>query len=114
MKKDFLAINMQKEVESVDARLGQIYRTLYDRTIDFGGHPNVMGVAGNMAMDEQPDRITLPHLYLHGDDLALLMALKSTAQVGATSLHIFQHVFPERFMILGVRDTLAKLRTMNL
>jgi hypothetical protein len=114
MKKEFLAINVQKVVESVDARLGQVYRILYDRAIDFGGHPNVMGVAGNMAMDEQPDRIMLNHLYLHGDDDALLMALKSTAQTGATSLHIFQHIFPERFMILGVRDTLMKLRTMNL
>jgi hypothetical protein len=114
MKKEFLAVNVQKEIESVDTRLGQIYRTLYDRAIDFGGHPNVRGVAGNMAMDEQPDRVMMNHLYLHGDDDALLMALKSTAQVGVTSLHIFQHVFPERFMILGVRDTLAKFRTMNL
>ena len=65
-------------------------------------------------MDEQPDRITLTHLYLHGDDDALLMGLKSTAQVGAASLHIFQHVFRERFMILGVRGMLEKLRTMNL
>ena len=114
MRKEFLAINVQKAVEAVDTRLGQVYRVLYDRAIDFGAHPNVMGVAGSMLMDEQPDKIMINHLYLHGDDNALLMALKSTAQTGLTSLHIFQHVFPERFLILGVRDTLMKLRTLNL
>jgi hypothetical protein len=51
-----------------------------------------------MAMDEQTDRIMLTLTYLHEDDDALLMVLKSTAQVGVTSLHIFQHVFTERFI----------------
>lgn len=114
MKKAFMAINVQAVVASVDVRLGEVYQTLYDRAIDFGGHPNVMGVAGNMAMDEQTDRIMIKHLYLHEVDDALLMTLKSVAQVGTTSLHIFQHAFQERFMLLGVREMLILLRTKNL
>jgi hypothetical protein len=37
-------------------------------------------------------------------------ALKTTAQVGITSLHIFQHVFPERFIPLGLPRTLMRMQ----
>lgn len=114
MKKRFLAIDVQKVVASVDSRLGQIYEELYDRAIDFGAHPNVRGVTGSMTMDEGPEQTKLMHIYLHGDDLALASALKSTAQAGLTSLHIFQHVFPVRFQLLGLRERLAELRKRNL
>lgn len=114
MKKQFRAIDVQKVVASVDSRLGQIYDELYERAIDFGGHPNVRGVTGSMTMDEGPEQTKIMHMYLHGDDLSLGHALKSTAQTGLTSLHIFQHVFTERFQLLGLRDRLAELRKRNL
>ena len=114
MKRAFQAVNVQKVVESADARLGEIYRTLYERAIDFGGHPNVMSVTGNMTMNECDGRVEMNHLYLHGDDDALLMALKTTAQVGITSLHVLQHVFQERFMLLGLHEKLAQIQQMGL
>jgi hypothetical protein len=114
MKKAFLAVNVAKEVECVDSKLGEIYHTLYERTIDFGGHPNVMSVTGNMTMKHQEDRVVFTHLYLHGNDDAMAMALKTTAQVGITSLHVFQHVFPERFMLLGLQETLMRIRAQGL
>jgi hypothetical protein len=50
-------------------------------------------------------------IYLHGNDMPLRHCRKSTAQAGVCSLHIFQHIFSERFMLLGIRDKLIKLRT---
>jgi hypothetical protein len=113
MKREFRAVSVQKVVRSVDARLGKIYRMLYQRTIDFGGHPNVMSVTGNMTMTEQEDRVMMNHLYLNGDDDALLMVLKTSAQVGLTSLLAFQHVFQERFMLLGLRERLLQCEKWN-
>jgi hypothetical protein len=49
-----------------------------------------------------------------GDSIALMHGLKSTAQSGLCSLHVFQHIFRERFQLLGLRERLAKLRTRNL
>ena len=37
-------------------------------------------------------------------------ALKSTAQTGLCSLHLFQWIFKARFALLGVSETLAALR----
>jgi hypothetical protein len=114
MRNEFKAINIQAVVASAERRLGEVFQELYERSIDFGGHPNVMGVSGNMSAKDEGDRVQLSHHYLHANDTGFYMALKSTAQVGATSLHIFQHVFTARFQILGVRETLAKLRTKDI
>jgi hypothetical protein len=45
-----------KTLESVDANLGATIKALYERTIDFGAHPNEQGVAGSMTLAETPDR----------------------------------------------------------
>jgi len=114
VRRAFRAIDVQKTVAGAEARLGEVYEQLYERSINFGAHPNVLGVTASMTMQRDTDQTQLQHLYLHDDDLTLAMGLKSTAQVGATSLHIFQYVFQERFMLLGVRELLMELRKQNL
>jgi hypothetical protein len=44
----------------------------------------------------------------------LLHALRNTAQVGLTALHIFQHIYPEKFELLGVMQEMQKLRNENI
>ena len=110
MRKEFQAIKVERTIIAVDAELGRIYSDFYNRAVDFGGHPNTRGVTGSMKMEETPDLKQYLQVYLHGDDMARRHALQSTAQVGVCSLHIFQHILPERFMLLGIRDRLIGLR----
>ena len=103
-------MKVDSAIQSADAGLGRVYSELYDRAIDFGGHPNTRGVTGSMQLEEGPDLSQYLQIYLHGDDMALRHCLKSTAQVGVCSLHVFQHILPERFTLLGIREKLIELR----
>jgi hypothetical protein len=51
---------------------------------------------------------------LSADPKVLLHALRNTAQVGLTVLHIFQHIFSAKFELLGVKQEMQKLRNENL
>ncbi len=52
----------------------------------------------------------IQQLYLHSDGLPMDFALKTTAQIGICSLHLFQWIFKERFSLLGITDRLQALR----
>jgi hypothetical protein len=111
MRRQFQAVNVENSIRSADARLGEVYSDLYNRAIDFGGHPNTRGLTGSMQLEESEEGSHYMQIYLHGNDMPLRHCRKSTAQAGVCSLHIFQHIFSERFMLLGIRDKLIKLRT---
>jgi len=53
-------------------------------------------------------------LALSADEKMLLHAMKCTAQVELTSLFIFQHIFKDRFEILGIGAEMASLCKENL
>ncbi len=97
-------------VEKLDAKLAGIFDMVYERAIDFGGHPNEMAMTGSMSITEDADRKTFVIKYLDDNPLALSHAIKSTAQAGLCSLFIFQHIFPERFELLGLKQQLQTLR----
>jgi hypothetical protein len=111
MKKAFQGIEVEETVVATDKELGRVYKELYDRTIDFGGHPNLHGVLTNMLIENSHDKRELQLIYLHGNENTVLHALKTTAQVGLCSLHLSQHVFPERFLLLQIREKLIELRS---
>jgi len=110
MKKAFLGVEVEQTILATDKELARIYGELYERTIDFGGHPNLRGVLSNMMWNEGNEKRELQQIYLHANETTVLHALKTTAQVGMCSLHLFQHVFPERFSLLQIRDRLTQLR----
>jgi hypothetical protein len=110
MKKAFLGPEVEQTIVAKDKELGPVYKDLYERTIDFGGHPNLRGVVSNMLLKETADKRELQPVYLHADETIVLHALKTTAQVGVCSLHLFQHVLAERFLLLGIREKLIELR----
>jgi hypothetical protein len=110
MKKAFLGVEVQQTILATDTELARIYNDLYERTIDFGGHPNLRGVVSNVLLNEAFDKRELQPIYLHADETTVLHALKTTAQVGVCSLYLFQNVFPEQFLLLQIREKLIELR----
>jgi hypothetical protein len=109
-RNEFSAASIEKTVTEVEAKLGEIYKELYQRTIDFGGHPNERGVSSNMKLEESADKKEFLQIYLHADELYILGYFEEVARVGFCCLHIFQHIFKERFSILGLKDRLFALR----
>jgi hypothetical protein len=62
--------------------------------------------------DEQLTSITT--LALTNDPIITMFAMKSVAQVGLTSLCIFQHMFEAKFELLGIRVEMDALRRAGL
>ena len=110
VRREFQHVAVLETLRARDATLHPIIEQLYQRAIDFGAHPNERAMTGSMLLEEQPDRVELQQIYLHGDSLSLDHVIKTTAQVGLGSLCILRHIFRHRFEILGLEDVLDQLR----
>jgi hypothetical protein len=102
--------NVSASVTAANLDMGQRFETLYQQTIDFGAHPNLLSVAGHMDIVEGSDVRVMDSVYLHADGLALDMALKTTARCGVCALELMQHVYNARLELLGVNAQLPGLQ----
>ena len=110
VKNEFKVSNVRATIEKANRHTAKVFAQLYERAIDFGGHPNERSITGSLKITDLGDRKSFDLLYLHGDGLPLVHALKTTAQAGVCALEILQGAFPERFELLGVRTALLELR----
>ncbi len=113
-KSKFRIGKIRSIIASFDTRLAEVFRTFYERSVDFGGHPNPHGIMGAIQMPESPVDQSFTALALSTDKQVLLHAMKSAAQVGLTALFIFQHIFKPKFELLGIREEMDKLRSEHL
>ncbi|MEQ1936068.1 MAG: hypothetical protein ABL962_19615, partial [Fimbriimonadaceae bacterium] len=110
VRSNFSVGKVQAAIAAANADKARAYKTLYDRSIDFGAHPNIHGLASNMKIIEKGKDRIVQIVYLHTDGVQMQSSLKTTAQAGVCALEIFQEAFPERFQEMGVTDTLARVR----
>jgi hypothetical protein len=110
VKQEFRISNVRATIMRLNQHTAKIFDELYQRTIDFGAHPNERAVTSSMIIKDHDDRKELQQIYLHGDGPILDHGLKTTAQAGVCALEIFQEVFAARFEILGVRAEILQLR----
>lgn len=95
---------------TVDRELHATVERLYERTIDYGGHPNERSVTSNMSMESIGEEVLVRQFYLQVDSLALEHALKTAAQIGLGALYIFKSVFPDKFVNPDLAATMNQLR----
>lgn len=86
-------------------------KLLYERTIDYGAHPNPRALVSALEQEESEGSIHFQRLYLVGDDEPLHLCLRSTAQVGVGSLEVFRNIYRTRYELLGIEERLRKLRS---
>jgi hypothetical protein len=113
-KTRFRISEIRSVIASFDAKLAAVFQTFYERSIDFGGHPNPHATNSAIQMAEDPADRSFTALALSTDEQILLHAMKSVTQVGLTALFIFQHIFKAKFELLGIRAEMDKLRSENL
>ena len=109
VKKGFQHVTVMESLRNRDAELHRTIKDLYERTIDFGGHPNERAVTGSMEVLDDQGRVELKQIFLHNNSLALDHVIKTSAQIGVGSLLVFQHIFRHRFELLGLPDVLSTL-----
>jgi hypothetical protein len=56
MKKAFTHGKLHKTIEKYDRGLLKVFDQLYERSIDFGGHPNQRGVVGSIRVTHDQDK----------------------------------------------------------
>jgi hypothetical protein len=89
-----------------DAKLAEHFDLFYQRSIDFGAHPNPHATMSATVLD----KTGFTPVALTDDPEFINFALKSTAEVGLTALCVLQHVFKERFELLGIRQEIDTLK----
>jgi hypothetical protein len=110
VKRNFRHVDVMKTLVTRDAALHDILFELYERTIDFGGHPNERAVLSSTSMRDEGESTVIRNQYLHsGDSSALDHALHTSAQIGLGSLIVFQLIYKERFGILDLQDKVESL-----
>lgn len=110
MKEQFRISEVKAVVRRFDAKLADIFDEMYQRTIDFGGHPNPHAAFGMMIMEERGGSTVITTWATTGDEKIIAHALKSAAQVGLNALYIFQHALKAKFELLGIRAEIEALR----
>ncbi|RJP64552.1 MAG: hypothetical protein C4539_14345, partial [Ignavibacteriales bacterium] len=64
VKNEFRITCLFDELESIDKKLHRISKDLYDRTIDFGAHPNERAFSSNMKILEGTETVKMELRYM--------------------------------------------------
>jgi hypothetical protein len=108
-RKAFISADVSKSVMKTSEKLGKTYDQLYQLTIDYGAHPNEAALYGSMKMLKPTTGGTRMEIgQLQGHGVGMDFALKTTAEVGFCVLKIFEVIFPERFIAVGVSERIKK------
>jgi hypothetical protein len=113
-KDKFRISEVKKVIVGFDARLAEPFQEFYERSIDFGGHPNPHATMSAIEIGREGSDGTVLTLALSTEPKVLLHAMKSVAQVGLTTLFIFQHIFGAKFELLGINAEMNALRREHL
>lgn len=109
-KDEFTHGKVLRHIKGAHAGLGEAYSALYDRTIDYGAHPNERGTSVSMTIGETDDGgVRFNMVYLHADGVVLDFLLRTTAQVGICVLRIAQVIYPLRSQATGVQFQLETI-----
>ena len=114
-KAEFQVGKIRRMIATFDEKLAAIFKLLYDRSIDYGGHPNPYGLLTGLKLETEKEGLTsITTLALTDDPIITRFAMKSVAQVGLTVLYIFQQMFRAKFELLGIRAEMDALRRAGL
>lgn len=109
VRREFQIRTLIDDFRSHDQKTGQAFDTLYNRTIDYGAHPNVYALMTSLNLKSEAKTHTFEVKYFNSDRIPMDLALKTTPQVGLTVLRVFENIFSTRFELLGINKEVEKL-----
>lgn len=112
VRETFTYGNIYRHIKAADTALGTIYDQLYERVIDYGGHPNERGYSLSSSIETTEDGgMQFNTIYLHNGDLQLSAGIRTTIQIGLCVLKIASIIYPHRVQAIGIKhkiETLSK------
>jgi hypothetical protein len=101
-KSEFSAGSVRSTHEAVDPGTAMDLQALYARTIDFGGHPNQLGLLSGLTKSKAGKTTTYQVPVLCADTLPMVTTLHAVAAVAIGVLKVFQAIFGIRFQLLDM------------
>ena len=91
LRKNFEISTIKNAIAGFDKKLSEIFKDMYDRSIDFGGHPNPHAMLGSAYIDKDDDEqlTSMSTFALAVNPKTIEFAMHKVAQVGLTTLCIF-------------------------
>jgi hypothetical protein len=108
VREEFTIRRLLETLKASSERQAEIAETLYERCIDYGGHPNERALTQGLKTEANETTVNLQIIYLSADSDVLRPCLKTAAQVGVTVLEIFRLIFKERFDLIGLTEKLKQ------
>src|SRR6266849_2245832 len=108
-KTEFTVANVRATHSALDPAAAAVLQTLYDRTIELGGHPNERGVLAAMTRTDTGQVRIFGVVFLTDNLVAIAVALKTAVEAAVGALKTFRLIFPERFAIMGTDGEIDKL-----
>jgi hypothetical protein len=110
-KNEFRVDNVRQTHKGLDRATADAMDRMYQETIEFGGHPNQVGVGSSAVIDEESDSDLgwLKVAVLNPGTLAALHALKTAVEVAVGVCRTVSLIYPERFRISGLDREIGRL-----
>jgi hypothetical protein len=106
----FTIEKVKAAVRRRDTKLADIFDENYERSIDFGAHPNPNAVfSSTIPLYEGDGKLSLMTMALYNEPKILVHAFKCTGQVGLTALHVFQYAFGAEFEQSGIARKMEEI-----
>lgn len=108
-KAEFTIKNVRSTHEALDPSTASELSSLYESLIDYGAHPNQMGVLTGVTSQRSASQIDFKVGILYPAELSVMFTLRMAVAVAIGTLKVFQLIYPERFAFMGLDTEIAKL-----
>jgi len=113
VRDEFKIFLLVKEVAADAPKIAQRFQSHYDRSIDFGAHPNEKGFSLSTSLEEGNDETNIQTVYLQDDPKRISFTLDALVGAGTTSLLLGQLIYRDRCKLLGLDERIRNLATMT-
>jgi len=107
-KREFTVKRVSSTHEALDPAAAADLKAIYEDLIDFGAHPNQLGVLA-AAHSKKGKSAEYSIGILYPEEVPVLLSLKMAAAVGIGALKVLGLVYPERFKIMGLDTEIERL-----
>lgn len=108
-KAEFTVKNVRDTHDALDAATAAGLKALYEDLIDFGAHPNQLGVLAAARNAPEGNRVDYTIGILCPEELPVLFTLRLSVAVAIGALKTLRLVYPERFALVGLDIQIERL-----
>jgi hypothetical protein len=108
-KEEFTVANVRNTHKTLDATTAEALQEMYEMTIDFGAHPNEMGLLASMRREQTKDGVTFKVGILNPEPLLITRTLQTAIEKAIGTLKVSQLIAPAQLKVEGLDLTIEQL-----